>query len=179
MDATSRIAALAGPAAETAGLIVDGVEVAPAGNRTRVLITVDLPEDQIGSASLDAIADASRAIGAALDEANVPEGAYILEVGTPGIDRPLTERRHFLRARTRLITVTLQDGTTVKGRLTDVDGDELVLTADDGVTTVALADVARGRVEIEFRRLDEVGEQSADDEDDLDEDDFDDEDEEV
>lgn len=171
MDATSRIAALAGPAAETAGLIVDGVEVAPAGNRTRVLITVDLPEDQIGSASLDAIADASRAIGAALDQANVPEGAYVLEVGTPGLDRPLTERRHFLRARTRLITVTLQDGTMAKGRLTDVDGDDLVLTADGGVTRVALADVARGRVEIEFRRLDEA---SA-----FDDEDFDDEDEEV
>jgi ribosome maturation factor RimP len=118
-----------------------------------VLITVDLPEDQIGSASLDAIADASRAIGAALDEANVPEGAYVLEVGTPGIDRVLTERRHFLRARTRLVTVQLRDGGRVAGRLIAVDGDELVLDRGEGETRVPLANVISGKVEIEFRRL--------------------------
>jgi ribosome maturation factor RimP len=166
VDATSRIAALAGPAAQSAGLVVDGVEVAAAGSRTRVLITVDLPEDEIGSASLDAIADASRAIGAALDEANVPEGAYVLEVGTPGVDRVLTERRHFLRARTRLVTVQLKGGGSATGRLVDVDGDDLVLEASGETQRVGLADVASGRVEIEFRRLDAVDEDAADEADD-------------
>src|SRR5688572_6557441 len=105
MNATSRIAALAGPVAQSAGLVVDSVEVTSAGSRTTVSITLDLPDDAIGSASLDAIAAASRGIGAALDEANEPAGAYTLEVGTPGIDRPLTERRHFLRARTRTVAL--------------------------------------------------------------------------
>lgn len=166
MDATSRIAALAGPAAESAGLIVDGVEVAPAGTRTRVLITLDLPEDQIGSASLDAITAASRAIGAVLDEADVLTGAYDLEVSTPGLSRPLTELRHFKRARTRLVTVTRADGTTVKGRLTDVDGEDLLLDADAGLVRVPFAEVKRGKVEIEFRRLDDeagAGDIDADD----------------
>lgn len=166
MDATSRIAALAGPAAESAGLIVDGVEVAPAGTRTRVLITLDLPEDQIGSASLDAITAASRAIGAVLDEADVLTGAYDLEVSTPGLSRPLTELRHFKRARTRLVTVTRTDGITVKGRLTDVDGEDLLLDADAGLVRVPFAEVKRGKVEIEFRRLDDeagAGDIDADD----------------
>lgn len=155
MDATSQIAALAGPAAASVGLVVDGVELATAGGRARVLITVDLPEDQIGSASLDSIADASRAIGAALDEANVPDGAYVLEVGTPGVDRVLTERRHFLRARTRLVTLDLADGGTAAGRLLDLEGEELVLEGSASLTRVPLAEVRAGRVEIEFRRLDD------------------------
>jgi ribosome maturation factor RimP len=142
-------------------LVVDGVEVAQAGGRTRVLVTVDLPESAIGSASLDAIADASRAIGAALDDANVPEGAYVLEVGTPGVDRVLTERRHFLRARTRLVTLELTDGGAATGRLVDVDGDELVLAGQQATHRVPLASVRSGRVNIEFRRLDD---ESQDDE---------------
>jgi ribosome maturation factor RimP len=119
-----------------------------------VLITVDLPEDKIGSASLDAISDASRAIGAALDEANVPQGAYVLEVGTPGVDRALTERRHFMRARTRLVTLQLADGASSSGRLVDVEGDVLVLDAPEGEVRLPLSSVRSGHVEIEFRRLD-------------------------
>ena len=156
MDATGRIAALAGPAAESAGLIVDAVEVNAAGSRTRVLITLDLPDDEIGSASLDAIADASRAIGAALDEANEPAGAYVLEVSTPGVDRPLTERRHFLRARTRAVALRLQDGSAVEGRLVAVQGDTLELDVKGDNREISLDEVRDGRIVIEFKRLDDV-----------------------
>lgn len=158
MNVGERIAALAGPAAATAGLIVDSVDVSAAGKRSRVVVTVDLPDDEVGSADLDAVASASRAIGAALDEAGVPEGPYVLEVGTPGTDRPLTQRRHFLRARTRLVTLTLADGGAASGRLTEVDGDDALLLTDDGVTRVPLASVAKGRIEVELKRLaDEEG----------------------
>jgi len=149
MDLAVRIAELAADGAASAGLIVDGVEVTGAGANTRVAVTLDLPEDQIGSASLDAIADASRAIGAALDDADVPPHAYTLEVSTPGTSRPLTERRHFLRARTRLVTLELADGATEKGRLTEVEGDDVVL---DGERRVPLADITRGAIELELKR---------------------------
>jgi len=144
----NRIADLAAPAAATAGLIVDSVEVDQAGSRQRVVVFVDLPDEEVGSASLDAIAEVSRAIGAALDEANVPSQAYVLEVSTPGISRPLTERRHFLRARTRLVSLDLNDGTVTKGRLTDVDGDEVVL---DGERRIPLASIVVGSIEVDFK----------------------------
>jgi ribosome maturation factor RimP len=149
MGIESRIADLAAPGAAANGLIVDAVEVTSSGPRSRVLVTLDLPEDQVGSASLDAIADASRAIGAALDEANVPETAYTLEVSTPGVSRPLTERRHFMRARTRLVTLDLADGTTASGRLTDVSEQDIEL---DGERTLPLAAVVRGEIQVEFKR---------------------------
>ena len=148
MGLENRIADLAAPAAATAGLIVDSVEVDQAGSRQRVVVFVDLPDEEVGSASLDAIAEVSRAIGAALDEANVPSQAYVLEVSTPGISRPLTERRHFLRARTRLVSLDLNDGTVTKGRLTDVDGDEVVL---DGERRIPLASIVVGSIEVDFK----------------------------
>jgi len=149
MDLAVRIAELAADGAAQAGLVVDGVEVAGAGARTRVTVTVDLPEDQVGSAPLDSVASASRAIGAALDEANVPAEAYTLEVSTPGLSRPLTERRHFLRARTRLVTLELTDATTASGRLTEVEGDDVVL---DGERRIPLDAIVSGAIEVDFKR---------------------------
>lgn len=154
MKLDDRIADLAGPAAEQAGLMVDSVTVSAAGKNTRVLVTVDLPEDAIGSADLDTVAKASRAIGDALDAANVPPGAYTLEVSTPGTDRPLTLRRHFLRARTRLVTVDLTNGEGITGRIADVTDSDLVLDLDGTTHTVALAAIKAGHVQVEMKRLD-------------------------
>jgi ribosome maturation factor RimP len=154
MKLDERIADLAGPAAEAAGLIVDSVTVSAAGKNTKVLVTVDLPEDAVGSADLDTVAKASRAIGDALDEANVPPGAYTLEVSTPGTDRPLTLRRHFMRARTRLVELEMAAGSAQTGRIVDVAEDALVLDIDGKTQTVALADVKLGRVQVEMKRLD-------------------------
>jgi ribosome maturation factor RimP len=148
MGLENRIAELSAPAAAAAGLIVDSVEVEKVGGQQCVLVTVDLPDDEIGSASLDAIAAASRGISKALDDANVPADAYTLEISTPGISRPLTERRHFLRARTRLVSLDLNDGTIVKGRLTEVDGDDVVL---DGERRVPLASVVIGAIDLDFK----------------------------
>lgn len=154
MDLTTRIAELAAPAAQEAGLELDGVTVSAAGKRSRVLVAVDLPESQVGSADLDAVAAASRAIGAALDEANVPSTPYLLEVSTPGADRPLTERRHFMRARTRKVLVKLSSGAALTGVLQDVDGDDLVIKTDGDPQRVALVDVTEAAVVLEMKRLD-------------------------
>lgn len=146
-----------GPAVEEAGLYLEDVAVSRAGSRSLVRVTLDLPEDAVGSLDSDALGEASRAVSAALDADDVVPGAYTLEVSTPGTSRPLTEPRHFRRARTRLVRLALVDGGTVQGRLVDVvegdGGTELVL--DDG-TRVALAQVRTGKVEVELKRLDET-----------------------
>ncbi|WP_296665018.1 ribosome maturation factor RimP [Demequina sp.] len=151
MDISSRITELAAPAAEAAGLVVEDVTVTPAGKRSRVVVTVDLPETQVGSADLDVVARASRAIGAALDQADVPSTPYVLEVSTPGTDRLLTQRRHFLRARTRLVDLRLADG-TASGRLVDVDGEDVVLDSGGTHVRVPLAQVQDGRIVVELTR---------------------------
>ena len=163
-----------GPVVEAAGLYLEEVTVTRAGNTSVVRITVDLPDDALGSLDSDRLGDVSRAMSAALDEDDVVSGAYTLEISTPGTSRPLTELRHYKRARTRLVTLKMMDGSRVEGRLTDVlddgDGDVLVL---DGDRRIPLGDVRRGTVEVELKTLDaqdaevsELGESAGEDTDD-------------
>ena len=143
------------PVVDGAGLYLEDVVVARAGSRSVVRVTLDLPEDVLGSLDLDAVADVSRQVSDALDAASdVVPGQYTLEVSTPGATRPLTEPRHFKRARGRRVSLALSDGRTYEGRLAEVEGDELVLTEvpvgqPDRVDRSA---VARGQVEVELSR---------------------------
>lgn len=150
------------PVVEAAGLHLDGVVVSPAGRRSVVRIVVDLHEDAIGGLDLDALGEVSRDVSAALDAQDPVRGAYVLEVSTPGTDRPLTQMRHFRRARTRLVRLALSDGSTVAGRLVEVDGEDLVVTTETGTVRAAVSDVAHGVVEVEMRHLHEEGVPEAD-----------------
>ena len=159
---TQRVRDAAEPVVSAAGLVLEDVEVGRAGKRSVVRLVIDLDEDAVGSLDLDRLADVSRDVGTALDETDAVAGEYTLEVSTPGTSRPLTEVRHFKRARTRLVRLTLRDGGVASGRLQAVEGDTLVLTPVDpahGRDTagepirVPLADVARGLVEVELSRV--------------------------
>jgi ribosome maturation factor RimP len=146
-----------GPVVEAAELHLEEVTVTRAGSKSVVRITIDLPDDAVGSLDSDALGEASRAISAALDVDDVVAGAYTLEISTPGTSRPLTELRHFKRARTRLVTLKMLDGSQVEGRLTDVldDGDGDVLVLDDD-RRIPVRDVRRGKVEVELKRLEDA-----------------------
>jgi ribosome maturation factor RimP len=145
------------PVVEAAELHLEEVTVTRAGSKSVVRITIDLPDDAVGSLDSDALGEASRAISAALDVDDVVAGAYTLEISTPGTSRPLTELRHFKRARTRLVTLKMLDGSQVEGRLTDVldDGDGDVLVLDDD-RRIPVGDVRRGKVEVELKRLEDA-----------------------
>ena len=152
------------PAVDAAGLFLEDVVVTRAGAKSVVRITVDLPEHARGSLDSDTLGDVSRAISAALDADDVVPGAYTLEVSTPGTSRPLTELRHFRRARGRLVVLRLRAGGTTSGRLVEVDagaGDDAELVLEDG-TRVPLADVRQGKIEVELKRLDEAPDATAD-----------------
>ncbi|WP_083260116.1 ribosome maturation factor RimP [Cellulosimicrobium cellulans] len=144
------------PVVQEAGLFLEDVTVSRAGARSVVRVVLDLPEDAEGSLDLDTVAEVSRPISAALDEVDVLPGAYTLEVSTPGTDRALTERRHFRRARGRLVRLVLADGTAVEGRLRDVDDAlHLEVAGARGRTeerAVPLEQVVRGHVQVELKR---------------------------
>lgn len=145
------------PVVAAAGLVIEDVTVSRAGRRSVVRVVVDL-DDAVGGVDADTLADVSRAVSAAMDAADPVSGAYTLEVSTPGADRPLTELRHFRRARTRLVRLVLHDGGRLRGRLVEADADELTLRTDAGELRVPFGDVARGAVEVELSRADEDGE---------------------
>lgn len=163
-DATSHalresVRAAIEPAVRDAGLFLEDVTVSRAGARSVVRVVLDLPDDVEGNLDLDTVAEATRPISTALDAVDPLRGAYTLEVSTPGTDRPLTEPRHFRRARGRLVRLVLADGGTVEGRLragSEVGPDLLLdVPRARGVVTervVPLADVVRGQVQVELRR---------------------------
>lgn len=161
MTSSDRVRALLEPVVDDAGLVLEGVTVTPAGKRRVLRVVVDLPEGAEGNVDLDAVADVSRAVSAALDETDVLGGSpYVLEVTSPGVDRPLTERRHWSRARGRLVRAELQDATDVTGRIATVDDDGVTLVGEDGSTsTVPWAGLRKGRVQVEFTRPDDGAEE--------------------
>lgn len=146
-----RVRATVGPAVIAAGLVLEDVRISSAGRRSLVRVFVDLPDDAVGGLGSDRLAEVSRGVSAAMDTDDPVRGAYVLEVSTPGTDRPLVELRHFRRARTRMVRMVLRDGTTVLGRLTTADATAYELATDDGVVQVDPADVASASVEVELR----------------------------
>jgi ribosome maturation factor RimP len=159
------------PLVAAAGLYLEDVEVTSAGARSVVRIVVDLEEDAVGGLDLERVAAISRDISTAIDATDAFAGELTLEVSSPGVARPLTERRHFTRARGRLVTLRLRDGSTLTGRLVDVDRstDDAVLVlvpeapAAKGRRPVVgepvrlrLAEVRDGHVEVELGRMSEL-----------------------
>ncbi len=167
------------------GLVLEDVTVTPAGARRvlRVVLDVvpDLPADQPeadqpvsdepasdeptaeraeAGLSLDRVAEASREISAVLDSGDVMGATpYVLEVTSPGVDRPLTQPRHFRRNLRRRVLLTLADGSEVTGRVTAAD-EQLTLVAEGpkkGMTTtrrIAWDDVVQALVQVEFKPID-------------------------
>lgn len=141
------------PVVAGVGYELDDVVVTPVGRRSLVRVTVD-GDDGV---DLDAIALVSRAVADALDASDTPFGtsgvgaAYTLEVSSPGVDRPLTDSRHWRRARGRLVR-TRHDDAEVTGRVVDVSGTSVVLDVDGVAREYPLDQLGPGKVQVEFKR---------------------------
>lgn len=132
---------------------LEEVVVRQAGRRRVVRIIVD----HDGGLPLDLVARISREVSHALDDSDVMgQAPYVLEVSSPGVDRPLSRPRHWVRAVGRLVDVTLQTGGQVQGRVRSAGPDSAVLDVAGRSTTVGYADVARAVVQVEFTRIDDV-----------------------
>jgi ribosome maturation factor RimP len=131
------------------------VTLGASGRRRLVRVTVDLPDGPGGVAS-DALADVSRAVSRALDEADPVPGTYVLEVTTPGTDRPLVEPRHYRRAQGRLVRLRTREGERLHGRLLTADGEGVVLLVDGDRRHLRYDGLAEGRVQVELAGLEEV-----------------------
>jgi ribosome maturation factor RimP len=146
--AKARVRAVIEPVIAAAGYDLEDVSLSRAGRRHLLRVLVDTD----GGINLDDVAVVSREISAALDEAEesgaeVIAGEYQLEVGSPGVDRPLTLPRHWRRNVGRLVAV---NGRT--GRVIAADDEGILLDGQE----IPYADLGAGRVQIEFKRLDEA-----------------------
>jgi len=148
-ELASRLQPIVAEAVTAAGFDLDALEVQQAGRRQLVKVVVDA-DDGVG---LDEVAEVSRKVSAALDEnEHVLASAYTLEVTSPGLDRPLTQPRHWRRARFRLVKVTPVDGAPFVGRVGHAGEDAARVLEGGEVRDVRYADVAKAVVEIEFKQ---------------------------
>jgi ribosome maturation factor RimP len=103
---------------------------------------------------LDTIATLSRSASALLDGVDGIRDRYVLEVSSPGVDRPLTSEKHFRRARGRKVEIALSDGSQLTGRVGETRDHAIALVIRDGhdwtVRDVPLAEIAKAVVQVEF-----------------------------
>jgi ribosome maturation factor RimP len=141
-----RLVELLGPVVTAEGLDLEDVTITPAGKRRLVRVVVD----RDGGVSLDDVAEVSQSVSKELDASDLLGGSpYVLEVSSPGVDRPLTEPRHWRRALGRLVKADLRNGSSAEGRVTGADESGVEL---DGTRRIEFDDLARGRVQVEFSR---------------------------
>ncbi len=135
--------------AET-GVDVEDVHVQQAGRREIVRVIVD----RDGGVDLDRVAEVSRRISELFDTPPLADefvGTFVLEVTSPGVDRPLTEQKHWRRAVKRNVEVHLKDKSIVVGRIIEVTDTEVILqTPGSEPVVIALTEITRGLVQVEF-----------------------------
>ena len=156
MALKDQISELVTPAVSDLGFYLEDVHVATPGNHRIVTCIVDGDL----SLNLDQVTSLSRVISELLDEAAfMGETPFTLEVTSPGVDRPLTQPRHFAKNVDRLLKIVKLDGSEVTGRILSNTDQDVTLTVtvkkETLEQTVALADIKRAVIEIEFNRKDD------------------------
>ena len=156
MALKDQISELVTPAVSDQGFYLEDVHVATPGSHRIVTCIVD------GDASLnlDQVTTISRVISELLDEASfMGEMPFTLEVTSPGVDRPLTQPRHFAKNIDRLLKIVKLDGGEVTGRILSNTDHDVTLTVtvkkETLEQTVSLSEIKRAVVEIEFNRKDD------------------------
>jgi ribosome maturation factor RimP len=145
-----RVADVIRPVVAAAGMDLESVRVSAAGRRRVLRVVVDSDP----GVSLDDAAAISRQLSAVLDTAPVMgDFPYTLEVSSPGVDRPLTDPRHWRRAVGRLVQVTVtdtRDAGTISGRVVAADADWVTLDVGGDRHRFGYAALGAGVIQVEF-----------------------------
>ncbi len=151
---TDQVSKVIAPVVHALNMDLESVKITSAGRRRLLRIVVDSDR----GLSLDDAALASRELSAKLDASDVMgDLPYTLEVSSPGVDRPLTQPRHWQRALGRLVRVPLTGtpSSPVQGRVVAADADQVVLDVNGTQRRFGYAALGSGKVQIEFDRPNE------------------------
>lgn len=131
---------------------VELVILEEAGSRRQKIVRLYI--DHPAGVTHDLCARVSGVVGRALDEADAFEGAYSLEVSSPGIERPLRKRSHFeaqLGKRIYVKTRVPVEGSKIwQGTLLEVGTDEIVVQEAGREARIPLGEVASAHLIYEF-----------------------------
>lgn len=148
MTLQERLESLIGPTVDAMGYVL--VRVTMSGKQRPVLQVMAERKDGVNM-TVEDCADISRAVSAVLDVEDPIQGAYMLEVSSPGIDRPLTRKSDFQRyagfeARIEM-TLPVDNRKRFKGRLLGIDDAGIVrIAAEDGEFALPFDDIQKAKL---------------------------------
>lgn len=134
------------PLADSNGLELVTVEVAGTKKNPILRVCLDTPE---GGINLDQLAAAREWVDAAVDELDPFAGSFVLEVSSPGIDRPLRKVSDYERFAGEDVVIYLKPGearTKETGVLVGVEGDAVVVEDGDERKLVALDRIKKANI---------------------------------
>lgn len=144
----SMLESLVRPIASAHNLDLEEVEIRKTGNRQVVRVILD----KLGGISLDEVAAITKLVSDKLDEIVDIISPFTLEVSSPGVDRPLTQLRHWQRNLNRLVKVERSDGKSVLGRIVNVIDSQVLLDVKGKQIELPLNQVVRAVIQVEFNR---------------------------
>ena len=155
-DKATEISRLLAPTVESLGLELLGIEYLPAPGGALVRLYIDVPAGEAGddgeprAVGIEDCEAVSREVSAQLDVEDPISGNYSLEVSSPGLDRPLFTRAHFVRFAGQTATVTLklpQDGRRrLTGSIARIEGDQITFLVDGAEFTTAVDNIDKARL---------------------------------
>ena len=151
-DIKGKISGLAGSVAAEYGVEVVDIEFAGSLRRLTVRIFID----KMGGVTLDDCERFSRAVSAVLDVEDPIKASYVLEVSSPGLDRPLKRLKDFEMSAGKLARIITKESIEKQnffvGRIAEVRDNFIKLTMKDHVVIeIPFANISKARLEIELK----------------------------
>lgn len=137
------------PSLEAMGIELVDVQLKGTGYRTLLRIYIDHDE----GVTLARCTEASRVISDILDQKDLIATRYRLEVSSPGIDRPLTEEKHFVRNAGKTVRIEMRKDGMIKqieGTLLGVDGEEIVVQHKDNIEKISMRDIITAKIVVSW-----------------------------
>jgi len=137
-----------------AGFGIQIVEVKLVGSPRRQILRIFI--DKENGVTLEDCSKFSRAFSAVLDVEDIIQSAYVLEVSSPGLDRPLKDINDFIRSKGKLVKITtkeiIDNQNVLTGRVLEVENDNIRLSIDNKTEIyVPFAQISRATLEIEIK----------------------------
>jgi ribosome maturation factor RimP len=150
LPSQTQVIELLGAEFARAGFEIEDVVIDARTRPPRIMVIADGDN----GLDLDTAATLSRSASALLDGLDSIGDHYVLEVSSPGVDRPLTSAKHFRRARGRKVEIALSDGSQLTGRVGETRNQAIALVVRGGrdwaVREIPLAQITKAVVQVEF-----------------------------
>lgn len=144
MPLNEEISAVIRPIIEATGNYLEELSITSAG-KVKILTVIIDSDTHLNLDQVTAVTKEISEVIEALPE--LGDGAFTLEVTSPGLDRPLTKPRHWRKNLDRLVQIIMTSGQEIQGRIGEATETTVLVDSQK----VSYEDIKRAVLEIEFK----------------------------